>query len=154
MKNNKEKKMKKELTNNLNKYLANLGVLYIKLHNLHWNVVGINFKAIHEYYETLYDGISASLDSVAEIIKMHEQIPLATLKSYLEASDIKELESLEIDSKKSLKIVLEDFIKMKSLIEQIRKDADQEDLYDIVTLMENDLEQYTKSIWFIRAMLK
>ena len=142
--------MKKELTNNLNKYLANLGVLYIKLHNLHWNVVGINFKAIHEYYETLYDGISASLDSVAEIIKMHEQAPLATLKSY----DIKELESLEIDSKKSLKIVLEDFIKMKSLIEQIRKDADQEDLYDIVTLMENDLEQYTKSIWFIRAMLK
>lgn len=146
--------MKKELTNNLNKYLANLGVLYIKLHNLHWNVVGINFKAIHEYYETLYDGISASLDSVAEIIKMHEQAPLATLKSYLEASDIKELESSEIDSKKSLKIVLEDFIKMKSLIEQIRKDADQEDLYDIVTLMENDLEQYTKSIWFIRAMLK
>lgn len=146
--------MKKELTNNLNKYLANLGILYIKLHNLHWNVVGINFKAIHEYYETLYDGISASLDSVAEIIKMHEQKPLATLKSYLEASDIKELESSEIDSKKSLKIVLEDFIKMKSLIEQIRKDADQEDLYDIVTLMENDLEQYTKSIWFIRAMLK
>ena len=43
---------------------------------------------------------------------------------------------------------------MKSLVEQIRKDADQEDLYDIVTLMENDLEQYTKSIWFIRAMLK
>ena len=146
--------MKKELTNNLNKYLANLGILYIKLHNLHWNVVGINFKAIHEYYETLYDGISASLDSVAEIIKMHEQTPLATLKSYLEASDIKELESSEIDSKKSLKIVLEDFIKMKSLIEQIRKDADQEDLYDIVTLMENDLEQYTKSIWFIKSMLK
>ena len=146
--------MKKELTNNLNKYLANLGILYIKLHNLHWNVVGINFKAIHEYYETLYDGISSSLDSVAEIIKMHEQTPLATLKSYLEASDIKELESSEIDSKKSLKIVLEDFITMKSLIEQIRKDADQEDLYDIVTLMENDLEQYTKSIWFIRAMLK
>lgn len=146
--------MKKELLQNLNKYLANLGVLYVKLHNLHWNVVGINFKAIHEYFENLYDGISASLDRVAETIKMHEETPLASLKSYLEVSDIKELESSEIDGKKSLKIVLEDFKKIKSLIEEIRKEADEEDLYDIVTLIESDLEQYNKSIWFIKAMLK
>lgn len=146
--------MKKELTNNLNKYLANLGVLYIKLHNLHWNVVGINFKAIHEYYETLYDGISASLDSVAEVIKMHEGTPLASLKTYLELSTIEELPSVEVDNKASLKIVLEDFIKMKSLVEEIRKEADKEDLYDIVTLVEGELEQYNKSIWFIKSMLK
>ena len=146
--------MEKELLINLNKYLANLGVLYIKLHNLHWNVVGINFKPIHEYFENLYDGISAFLDSVAEKIKMHEGTPLASLKSYLELSDIEELPSVEVDSKKSLKIVLEDFIKMKSLIEEIRKEADEADLYDIVTLIEGDLEQYNKSIWFIKAMLK
>lgn len=146
--------MEKELLINLNKYLANLGVLYIKLHNLHWNVVGINFKPIHEYFENLYDGISASLDSVAEKIKMHEGTPLASLKSYLELSDIEELPSVEVDSKKSLKIVLEDFIKMKSLIEEIRKEADEADLYDIVTLVEGELEQYNKSIWFIKSMLK
>ena len=146
--------MEKELLKNLNKYLANLGVLYIKLHNLHWNVVGINFKPIHEYFENLYDGISASLDSVAEKIKMHEGTPLASLKSYLELSNIEELPSVEVDSKESLKIVLEDFIKMKSLVEEIRKEADEADLYDIVTLVEGELEQYNKSIWFIKAMLK
>ena len=146
--------MKKELLQNLNKYLANLGVLYVKLHNLHWNVVGINFKAIHEYFENLYDGISASLDSVAEIIKMHEGTPLASLKTYLELSTIEELPSVEVDNKTSLKIVLEDFIKMKSLVEEIRKEADEEDLYDIVTLVESELEQYNKSIWFIKSMLK
>ena len=86
--------MEKELLKNLNKYLSNLGVLYIKLHNLHWNVVVINFKATHEYFETLYDGISASLDSVAEVIKMHEGTPLASLKTYLELSTIEELPSV------------------------------------------------------------
>ena len=146
--------MEKELLKNLNKYLSNLGVLYIKLHNLHWNVVGINFKATHEYFETLYDGISASLDSVAEIIKMHEGTPLASLKTYLELSTIEELPSVEVDNKTSLKIVLEDFIKMKSLVEEIRQIADKEDLYDIVTLVEGELEQYNKSIWFIKSMLK
>lgn len=146
--------MEKELLKNLNKYLSNLGVLYIKLHNLHWNVVGINFKATHEYFETLYDGISASLDSVAEIIKMHEGTPLASLKTYLELSTIEELPSIEVDNKTSLKIVLEDFIEMKSLVEEIRQIADKEDLYDIVTLVEGELEQYNKSIWFIKSMLK
>lgn len=146
--------MEKELLKNLNKYLSNLGVLYIKLHNLHWNVVGINFKATHEYYETLYDGISDSLDSVAEVIKMHEGTPLASLKTYLELSTIEELPSVEVDNKTSLKIVLEDFTKMKSLVEEIRKEADEEDLYDIVTLVEGELEQYNKSIWFIKSMLK
>ena len=85
---------------------------------------------------------------------MHEGTPLASLKSYLELSNIEELPSVEVDSKESLKIVLEDFIKMKSLVEEIRKEADEADLYDIVTLVEGELEQYNKSIWFIKAMLK
>lgn len=46
--------MKKELATQVNAYLANIGVSYIKLHNLHWNVVGSQFKAAHEYLETLY----------------------------------------------------------------------------------------------------
>ena len=40
---------------NLNRYLSNLGILITKTHNLHWNVVGARFKAIHEYTESLYD---------------------------------------------------------------------------------------------------
>ena len=31
---------------------------------------------------------------------------------------------------------------------------DEEDLYDVVSAMEGDLEQFNKSIWFIKAMLK
>ena len=46
--------MNKELTKSVNAYIANIGVGYIKLHNLHWNVVGSQFKAVHEYLESLY----------------------------------------------------------------------------------------------------
>ena len=35
---------------------------------------------------------------------------------------------------------------MKNRIEEIRKEADEADLYDIVTLVEGELEQYNKSI--------
>ena len=146
--------MKKALAVKLNKYLANLSVEYIKLHNLHWNVVGINFKAIHEYLEGLYDGVSASLDAVAELLKMHEEVPLASLKEYLAVSNIEELPSVEVKGVESLNIVLKEFELMKALAEEIRAEADEEDAYDVVSMMEGDLEQYNKSIWFIKAMLK
>ena len=146
--------MKKELSVKLNQYLSNLGVEYIKLHNLHWNVVGINFKAIHEYLEGLYDGISESLDKVAELLKMHEEVPAASLKEYLELSNIEELPSVEVKGLKALEVVLKDFESFKKLGEEIRLLADEEELYDVVSAMEDDLGEFNKSIWFIKAMLK
>lgn len=146
--------MKNALSVKLNKYLASLGVEYIKLHNLHWNVVGINFKAIHEYLESLYDGVTASLDAVAELLKMHDVVPYASLKEFLQASPIEELSSVEIKGVDALKIVLKDFELMKSLAEEIRSEADEENVYDVVSMMEGDLAQFNKSIWFIKAMLK
>ena len=61
--------MNKNLVLKSNKYLANVGVEYIKLHNLHWNVIGLQFKAVHEYLESLYDSLADVLDEVAELIK-------------------------------------------------------------------------------------
>jgi DNA-binding ferritin-like protein len=33
----------------LNVYLSDLAVLNVKLHNLHWNVVGPQFVQLHEF---------------------------------------------------------------------------------------------------------
>ena len=44
--------MNKNLVNKVNGYIANIGVSFVKMHNLHWNVVGSQFKAVHEYLET------------------------------------------------------------------------------------------------------
>ncbi|WP_287387784.1 ferritin-like domain-containing protein, partial [Lachnospira sp.] len=41
-----------------NKYLADIAVSDIKIHNLHWNVVGPQFKAVHEFLESIYDSYS------------------------------------------------------------------------------------------------
>ena len=146
--------MKKELSKVMNHYLANLGVEYIKLHHLHWNVVGINFKSIHEYLEGLYDGLASSLDEVAELLKIHDEVPAASLKEYLELASIEELEAGELHGKEVLEIVLKDFKEMKNQAEALRNQADEEHLFGVVSALEGDLEQYDKNIWFIKAMLK
>lgn len=146
--------MKKELATVLNTYLADLGVLYIKLHNLHWNVVGRDFKQVHEYLETLYDGVSGVLDEVAELLKMQGEQPLASLKDYLAAASVQELPSAELHSGEVLSIVHGDLAALRDQAQQIRTAAAAEDNYAVVSMMESHLAQYNKTLWFVEAMQK
>ncbi|OUQ20599.1 DNA starvation/stationary phase protection protein [Lachnoclostridium sp. An14] len=144
--------MKKEMTAALNQYLANVAVLYVKLHNLHWNVVGRDFKPVHEYLETLYDGFAGTLDSVAECLKMNGEFPLASMKAYMETATIQELDSAVIRSVEALDVVKQDMGAMKAQAETIRAQADSEGLYGLVAMMEEQLEHYQKTLWFLEAM--
>ncbi|SEA18557.1 starvation-inducible DNA-binding protein [Eubacterium aggregans] len=146
--------MKQELSNQLNQYLADSAVLYIKLHNLHWNVVGPDFKPVHEYLEGLYDTMPEILDEVAEALKMHGETPLASLKDYLAVTDLEELPSKELRSLEILPIVKGDMISMKAEADAIRSEADAEGLYDLVAMMEGHLGGYSKTIWFLESMMK
>lgn len=146
--------MKKDLASKLNGYLANIGVSYVKLHNLHWNVVGKDFKPVHEYLETLYNGFADVLDNVAELLKMNGYVPAASLKEYLELTSIKELDSEKISTSDALEVVLSDMELLKKQAEDIRSAADKEDEYSVVDAMEADLMEYCKTIWFLNSMLK
>lgn len=146
--------MNKELITRVNAYLANIGVSYIKLHNLHWNVVGSQFKAVHEYLETLYDAFADALDTTAELLKMNGATPLASMKDYLAVSSILELESVELDVKSVMQTVLRDMEALKTQASSIREQADKEDQFDVVAHMEDDVVNYNKTIWFIQSMLK
>lgn len=146
--------MNKNLVSKTNKYLANVGVEYIKLHNLHWNVIGVQFKAVHEYLESLYDSLADVLDEVAELLKMGGEFPLASLKDYLEVAEVKELVSKDYGIKETLEIVLADIKLLKNNAVEIRSMAAEEDYYPLTVMMEDHLANYNKTIWFIESMLK
>lgn len=146
--------MKKELVAKVNGYLANIAVSYVKLHNLHWNVVGPQFKAVHEYLELLYDAYALVLDSVAELLKMNGEMPLASMKDYLAAATIREIDAKDYSMSEVITLVLADMETMKAQAEAIRAEAAEDDNYTLVNLLEDDLKNYDKNIWFLKSMLK
>ena len=146
--------MENRLLKASNKYLANVGVSYIKLHNLHWNVVGLNFKAVHEYLESIYDSMAEVLDEVAELIKMDGGYPLASLKEYLAVASIEELESRDYKILESLDILLKDLKALREEVLEIRSIADELDNVAFVNMAEDHLANYNKQIWFVESMLK
>lgn len=142
------------MSKDMNKYLSNLNVLYVKLHNYHWNVVGEGFFTLHAKLEEIYNGINDEIDVIAERIMMIGGKPLASLREYISNSTLKEADSNDIKSKELIESVLSDF---KVLLE------DSKNLYsladnngDAVTssVIENSISNYEKNIWMLNSYLK
>lgn len=137
----------------MNVYLSNLAVGNVKLHNVHWNVVGKQFVQVHEYTESVYDDFFEKYDEVAEALKMRNEKPLVTMADYLEKATIKENNADKFGIEESLEIVKADLELMRELATEIRNTADEAGDFGIVAIMEDHVAGYDKEIWFINSML-
>lgn len=138
----------------LQQYLANSAVLNVKIHNIHWNVVGLQFIKIHNFTEELYDKLFEDLDEVAELLKMKNELPLSTMVEYLEKSTIQEVKAKDFTIKESLEIIQKDMDIMRNLAVDIRNLADKEGDFETVAIFEDYVAYYSKNLWFINSMMK
>lgn len=139
-------------TMKLNAYVASLLVWSVKLHNLHWNVEGRLFKAVHEYTESLYDEAFAAYDEVAELLKMRGDFPVASLRDSLALSVIEETPSQRVSCCAAVAEVEADLTKMATLAREIRDEAVQADDFQVQGVFEGYLARFAKELWFLRAM--
>ena len=139
---------------NLNRYLSNLGILITKTHNLHWNVVGARFMAIHEYTDSLYNYYFEKFDDVAEIFKMKGEYPLAKVADYLKHATVKELDVKDFTIPEVVASIKEDMELMLADARKIREVANEEDDFLVANMMEDHIEYFVKQLWFINAMAK
>ena len=138
----------------MNTYVSNLAILNIKLHNLHWNITGIQFMPIHKFTEELYEDFFVKYDVVAEQLKMLGDNPLATTKDYLENTTVTEVPAKDFNTDEVLEILAADLNLMKDLATEIRNIADEEGDFTTVMIFEDHVAGYSKNLWFINSMLK
>ncbi len=143
----------KKVADHLDLYLADLHVLYTKLHNYHWNVEGPQFFALHSKLEELYDFVAEEIDEVAERILMLGHRPSASMKVYLEKARLQEAESVAILGKDLADQLLKDYsIIVKGLREGVEAAADIGDEAS-ADLMIGALAEYEKAMWMLKAFL-
>lgn len=136
----------------LNKQIADWNVLYVKLHNYHWNVKGANFFTLHAKFEELYNEASIHIDELAERVLIIGGKPLATMREYLDTSAINEAKKVA-KSEEMVQDIIHDY---HYLIEELRDGMD-------ITEQENDSvthdmllairEQLAKHVWMLKAYL-
>lgn len=136
----------------LNRQVANLNVLYVKVHNYHWYVKGPNFFTLHVKFEEFYNEITVQMDEIAERILTLKGSPAATMKEYLELSSIQEAAGGE-DANTMVQNLIEDFATLSNEYQEgieVADAAEDQPTSDMLTGFKADLE---KHMWMLRSFL-
>lgn len=144
----------KNLEKKLNQYVADLTVMYTKLHNLHWYVTGKQFNRFHVLFEEYYDQITEDLDEVAERMLQIDMKPVASLKGALETTKIEEKDDAFGKGLDFVEIVRDDFKYLRDLSVEIRDMAADNDDEPTADLMIGFEAYYDKALWMLNATLK
>ncbi|WP_438445702.1 Dps family protein [Gorillibacterium sp. sgz5001074] len=144
--------MSVNLSDVLNKQIANWSVLFVKLHNFHWYVKGGQFFTLHLKFEELYTEAALHIDNLAERVLAIKGKPLATMKDYLAASSIKEAAGSE-NANEMVAATIADF---ETVIAELKEGmkaaeaADDETTGDMLLAIHTSLE---KHVWMLSSFL-
>ena len=74
--------MRNDMMNKLKIILADTYALYLKTQNYHWHVTGLQFKSLHELFETQYRELAEAVDAIAERIRILGHIAPASFHDF------------------------------------------------------------------------
>lgn len=140
----------KSVVEMINKQIANLGVLYVKLHNYHWFVKGTQFFTLHAKFEELYTEASQWFDELAERILAMKGKPVATMNEMLAQASVREASGNE-SAEQMVRAIVDDF---RTMIKEMRQAIDQADqandhaTADMMTGIQKSLE---KQVWMLES---
>lgn len=143
--------MNQQLHQAMNRTQANLQVLYVKLHNYHWNVKGGQFFAIHHLTEEYYNSLTEQYDAIAERLLQLGEKPLVTMKDYLSVANIAESTEQSFTPEQVIENLIEDFSSLLKDYKEIAELAETVNDSTTANIAEANLEWLEKALWMLKA---
>jgi len=133
---------------------ADAHALYIKVHNFHWNVKGMDFHQVHKYTEGLYEEMGVIYDDMAERAIILGDKPYLTVDDLTKATKI---ETEKGDSFKSKEIVEKVTCDLEYLLKSFKKLSElaaEDDDKGTEAYADEKVEKLEKDLWMLNSMLK
>ncbi|MEM1325980.1 MAG: DNA starvation/stationary phase protection protein [Bacteroidota bacterium] len=135
--------------------LADEHLLYIKLRNYHWNIEGMSFQALHEFFQEQYTTLEGSIDDIAERIRslgayspgsMQEFREMARLNEtgHLNGKDIDMLENILADHEMIIQV-------LRGNVDETAEQLNDAGTADFLTAL---MEMHEKMAWMVRSHLR
>lgn len=144
---------REEIATALGNLLADTYMLYLKTHNYHWNVTGMNFQSLHEMFEEQYTELAEAIDVIAEQIRSLGHFAPGSFVEFTKMTTITEEEEVP-DDKTMVKRLQE---ANEAVILTARKalpaceEAGDEASLDLVT---ERIRNHSKVAWMLRSHLQ
>jgi len=148
----KTAKTNKELTKELNIFLASLQIFYTNVRGFHWNIKGEKFFELHLKFEELYNDTQLKIDEIAERILTLSETPEHRFSEYLKLSEIKETKKLS-SANETVSTLVDSFNKLIKAEKKILKTAEKADDEVTNSLMSDYLKEHEKMRWMYTSFL-
>lgn len=139
----------------LNTDLSDLYLLLIKTKKYHWDVVGPQFRTLHQLWEEHYEALTINIDECAERVRMLGGYPVGTAQGFLNLATIREHPGDLPDANEMVRRLVADH---EQVIRNLREHIDQcsETFHDEGTadFLTGLMEQHEEMAWMLRSFLE
>lgn len=139
----------------LNRDLADTYLLLIKTRKYHWDVVGPQFRTLHELWQEQYEAIAVSVDDIAERVRALGGYPIGTAEGFLRYASLKEHPN---DLPNATEMVGRLMLDHEQIVRNLRQHIDQcaDDYKDEGTadFLTGLMEQHEEMAWILRSFIE
>src|SRR5574344_289702 len=143
-----------KVINQLKQIQADAHALYVKLHNYHWNVKGMDFHPVHAYTEGLYNDMSVMYDDMAERAIILGGKPYLTSQELIDATKIECEKGDSFKSKEIVEKVIKDSEYLLKAFKKLSKLASEEEDKGTEAMADDKVAQLEKNLWMLNSMTK
>jgi starvation-inducible DNA-binding protein len=139
----------------LNHGLADSYLLLVKTKKYHWDVVGPQFRTLHQLWEEQYEMLTQAIDACAERVRMLGGYPAGTMEGFLKLTSLKEQAGTIPSATEMVAQLVEDH---EQIIRNLRQniDACSEEFHDEGTadFLTGLMEQHEQMAWMLRSFIE
>ena len=145
--------MMETLQEMMKKVLADTFAMYLKAHNYHWNVEGINFPQYHEFFGNLYEELHGAIDPIAEQIRALDAYAPGSFTRFMELTDIEDETTIPMAQEMARKLIV-DNEKVLNTLNVAFKLAEQFDKQGLADFIAGRIDTHSKHGWMLRSISK
>lgn len=143
------------VVNLLNADLSDAYLLIIKTKKYHWDVIGPQFRTLHELWDEHYNAIAMNIDAIAERIRTLGGYPIGTAKGFVENATLREHPGDLPNAEEMVKRLVSDHEQiirnMRGHIDKCSDDYHDEGTADFLTGL---MEQHEEMAWMLRSFIE
>ena len=143
-----------ELQTALKKVLANTFVMYFKTHTYHWNVEGMFFPQLHEFFGNLYEELYGAVDPIAEHIRAMDSYAPMSLTELKGLSTVMETLTDVPDAKSMVNNLIVDNNTVIISLMQAYQEAEKASELGLSNFLQDRIDIHQKHGWMLKATAK
>jgi starvation-inducible DNA-binding protein len=141
--------------NLLNRDVADAYLLLVKTKKYHWDVVGPQFRTLHQLWEEHYEALTENIDACAERVRSLGGYPVGTMEGFLKLTSLKEQAGVILLATDMVASLVKDH---EQVIRNLREHVDQcsEEFHDEGTadFLTGLMEQHEQMAWMLRSFIE